>query len=97
MGPPICVDIPPGLEEIVPDYLESQKQVANTLPQLLDASDLEGIHRIAHNLKNGAAFGFPILTEIALGMEHSLRAVQFGELTEQIRSLADYLERVELR
>jgi len=97
MGTPICVDIPPGLEEIVPDYLEGQKKLAITLPQLLTASDLEAIRRIAHNLKNGAAFGFPILTEIAGGMERSLRGAKLDELSEQIRSLADYLERVELR
>src|SRR6266852_3728580 len=78
MGPsstasPIRVDIPPGLEEIVPDYLDSQRELAGVLPQLLTARELEGIRRFAHNLRNAAAFGFPQLSEIAASMERSLR------------------------
>src|SRR6266404_5066286 len=94
---PICVEIPPGLEEIVPDYLASQKKAADTLHQLLAASDLEGIRRFAHNLRNGAAFGFPVLTEIADRMERSLREANLTEVTAQIVRLAEYLVFVLLR
>jgi HPt (histidine-containing phosphotransfer) domain-containing protein len=102
MGPPstpspICVDIPVGLEEIVPDYLDSQRKMAGELLQLLTASKMDAIRRMAHNLKGGAAFGFPRLSEFGAGMEHSLRESNLTALTEQIKNLAEYLERVELR
>jgi HPt (histidine-containing phosphotransfer) domain-containing protein len=102
MGPssvrsPIRVDIPAGLEEIIPDYLDSQKKLAGLLEQLLASSELDGIRRIAHNLKNGAAFGFPRLSEIGVSMERSVREANLGELSEQIKSLAEYLDRVQLR
>jgi HPt (histidine-containing phosphotransfer) domain-containing protein len=96
--PPIFVEMPEGIEELVPEFLSSQKEAARELTQMLARSDWEGIRRIAHDLKgNGTSFGFPLLTEFGAAMGRSLKEADLSSLSEQIERLADYLDRVELQ
>src|SRR5438132_488551 len=97
MPSPIVVEIPVGLEELVPEYLNGRKEEAMTLAELLAAFELESIRRIAHDLKgNGASFGFPPLTELGAAMERAVKRSDFEDLGQQIRNLAEYLDRVQL-
>jgi HPt (histidine-containing phosphotransfer) domain-containing protein len=67
------------------------------LLRLLAASDFGRIRIAAHNLKGtGSAYGFETLTEIGAGMERSAREPNAATLREQIATLGEYLERVEL-
>jgi HPt (histidine-containing phosphotransfer) domain-containing protein len=94
---PISVKMPEGLEEIVHGYLDSRKEEVPMLLRLLAASDFERIRIAAHNLKgSGSAYGFETLTEIGAGMERSAREANAGTLREQLNTLEEYLERVEL-
>ncbi len=96
--PPIFVEMPEGIEELVPEFLSSQKDATRALAQMLARSDWEGIRRIAHDLKgNGTSFGFPQLTEFGAAMSRSLKEADLSGLSEQIEHLAGYLDRVELR
>lgn len=95
---PIFVEMPEGLEELVPEFLDTQKEGARALERLFSGSEVEGIRRIAHNLKGaGTAFGFPLLTEMGGSMERSAREANLPDLRGQIRALTDYLDRVQLR
>jgi histidine phosphotransfer protein HptB len=96
--PPIVIEMPEGIEELVPDFLSSQKEGARALTQMLLRSDWEGIRRFAHDLKgNGTSFGFPQLTEFGVAMSRSLKEANLSGLSEHIEQLGDYLDRVELR
>jgi HPt (histidine-containing phosphotransfer) domain-containing protein len=96
--PPIFIEMPEGIEELVPEFLSSQKEGALALLQMLARSDWEGIRRIAHDLKgNGTSFGFPQLTEFGVAMSLSLKEANLTRLREQVERLSEYLDRVELR
>jgi HPt (histidine-containing phosphotransfer) domain-containing protein len=96
--PRIFIEMPEGIEELVPEFLNSQKEAAYALAQMLSCSDWEGIRRIAHDLKgNGTSFGFPELTDLGAAMGRSLKEANLSSLREQIEHLGDYLGRVELR
>ena len=91
----ILVEMLDGIEEIVPAFLQGQKEGAATLGQMLACSQFDCIRRFAHNLKGtGAAFGFPRLTEIGITMERSAKEANRSDLSGQIESLIDYLDRV---
>jgi HPt (histidine-containing phosphotransfer) domain-containing protein len=91
----IPVEMIDGIEEIVPAFLQAQKEGAASLPQMLLSSEFDSIRRFAHNLKGtGAAFGFPRLTEIGITMERSAKEANRSDLSGQIKSLIDYLNRV---
>ena len=95
---PILVEIPAGLEELVPEYLKGRKEEAAALVELLSALEMESIRRIAHDLKgNGASFGFPPLTELGAAMERAVKCSDVEDLGQQIRTLGEYLDRVQLR
>ena len=94
----ILVEMPEGIEELIPAFLTTQKEGAATLLEMLSASEFDGIRRFAHNLKGtGTAFGFPRLSEIGVRMERSAREANLSDLTSQIRILIDYLDRVRVR
>ncbi len=96
--PPILIEMPEGIEELVPEFLRSQKQEARELLQMYSRSDWEGIRRIAHDLKgNGTSFGFPALTVFGAAMSRSLKEASLAGLREQIEQLGEYLDRAELR
>jgi two-component system sensor histidine kinase/response regulator len=95
---PISITMPEGLEEIVPNYLNGRREEVPLLSELLAGCDFERIRILAHNMKgSGAPYGFPKLTEIGAAMEHAAKEVNISELSEQLKSLAEYLERVQLQ
>ena len=97
MRDPILVEMPEGLEELVPDYLSSRREEVPDLLRMLSLSDYDRIRVAAHNLKGtGSAYGFPPVTEIGAAMEGSAKEANADSLSGQIKSLAEYLERVRL-
>jgi HPt (histidine-containing phosphotransfer) domain-containing protein len=94
----IFVEMPDGIEELIPPFLASQREGAAGLAAMLSGCEFDGIRRFAHNLKGtGTAFGFPKLSELGITMERSAKEANVADLSGQIRDLRDYLERVRLR
>ncbi len=92
---PIYIQMPEGLESIVPDYLVSRQQEVSEFLRLLTVSDCAQISVLAHNMNgSGGAYGFPWLTELGAAMESSARESDLDTLRQQIGGLADYLRRV---
>jgi hypothetical protein len=64
---------------------------------LLAASDFMSPAILGHNLKgSGISYGFPDLTRIGLGLEHSANHTDSGAVEAELRDLKNYLDRVEL-
>ena len=94
----IYVEMPDGIEELVPAFLATQREGAAGLAAMLAGGEFDAIRRFAHNLKGtGTAFGFPVLSEMGVRMERTAREGKAADLRGQIQDLRDYLERVRLR
>ena len=95
---PIPVQIPEGLEEIAGRYLESRRQEAPVLAELLGSREFDRIRVLAHNMKGtGAPYGLTVLTQLGAAMEIAAKDCDEASLSAQIAKLAEYLARVEMR
>jgi len=93
----IGIEMPPGLEEIVPGYLAARREELPELMALLAASAFERLAVISHNIKgSGGSYGFPELTRMGAALEHSAKQMDPGSLSTQLTELKDYLGRVQL-
>lgn len=91
----ISIEIPQGLEELVPDYLEWRRQEVPDLLAVLAVSDFERLAQMAHNIKgSGAAYGFADLTRIGAALEIAATQKDASGSGAQLRRLSDYLDRV---
>jgi len=95
---PILVDVDPEVEELVPEYLAQRKREIAVFEDLVRHSDFDSIRVLAHNMKgNGRSFGFPALTDFGAAMELSARQCSVASLSQQLRELTSYLNRVQLK
>jgi CheY-like chemotaxis protein len=97
LAQPIRIEMPAGLEEIVPGYLLARRKELPEMMTLLAASGFERLAGLAHNMKGtGKSYGFPELTRMGAGLEHSAKQADLGILTLQLDELKNYLDRVQL-
>jgi CheY-like chemotaxis protein/HPt (histidine-containing phosphotransfer) domain-containing protein len=88
--------IPPGLEDLVPGYLERGAEDIQRLMGALAAQDFEALRIAGHNMKGtGLSYGFPEITQTGALMELAARSRDEDELRRQIDSLAAYLDQIE--
>jgi CheY-like chemotaxis protein len=93
----IAIEMPPGLEEIVPGYLEIRRSELPEMMALLAASDFQQLAVLGHNIKGtGASYGFPALTKMGASLELSARQKDTSAVSTQLTDLKDYLDRVQL-
>jgi HPt (histidine-containing phosphotransfer) domain-containing protein len=89
--------MPAGLEEIVPGYLAARREELPEMMALLAADGFERLAGMAHNIKGtGGAYGFPELTRMGGGLEHSAKRADLGILSLQLDELKEYLGKVQL-
>ena len=64
----LTLHIDPGLEEIVPGFLENRRRDVQTLETALQQNDLNTIRVIGHRMKgDGGGYGFDVIfSEITL-------------------------------
>ena len=93
----VRVEIPEGLEELTPDYLEARRGEMPRMFEMLAASDFERLSTLAHNLKGtGTSYGFAEFTRLGAGLEHSAKCSDRAALRGQLDELDRYLARVVL-
>jgi len=93
----IRITPPPGIEELVPNYLASVRQDIVKILAGVDASDCTIAQRLGHQLKGtGQGYGFPEITRTGAAVELAAMAANEDEIRSQILSLASYLDRVEI-
>jgi CheY-like chemotaxis protein/HPt (histidine-containing phosphotransfer) domain-containing protein len=94
---PIRIEMPDGLEDIVPGYLANRKREVSEMIGLLATSGFERMSFLGHNLKGTArGYGFPDLVRMGSALEQSANQLDRGTLHMQITGLGEYLDRVQL-
>jgi signal transduction histidine kinase/DNA-binding response OmpR family regulator len=93
----IAIEIPPGLEELVPAYLVARREEIPEMRALLGASSFAQLASLGHNMKGtGTSFGFPALTRIGASLEQSARRIDTEAVSIQLAELSNYLDRIQL-
>jgi CheY-like chemotaxis protein/HPt (histidine-containing phosphotransfer) domain-containing protein len=94
---PISIEIPPGMEDLIPGYLANRRKEVTDMNELLEANDFTRLVMLSHNLKGtGTEYGFPELAQFGAALEQSARKADCGSLSSQITDLGNYLDRVRL-
>jgi PAS domain S-box-containing protein len=93
----VRIEMPSGLEEIVPGYLANRRKELSEMSKLLAASDFAGLAVLGHNLKGtGGGYGFPELGRMGAALESSAKQSDPRALNIELRELRHYLDRVQL-
>jgi CheY-like chemotaxis protein len=93
----VRIDVPEGLEELVPAYLDARRDDVVRAGLLLRRGDLDGVRTLAHNMAgSGRSYGFEPVTDIGRSLEESARAGDIVGSEQHLGALRDYLARVDL-
>ena len=91
----LTVHIDPGLEEIVPGFLENRRRDVQTLETALQQNDLNTIRVIGHRMKgDGGGYGFDVISTIGDGMERAAAREDWDAIRRHTAELIDFLTRV---
>ncbi len=94
---PIHIEMPEGLEHLVPGYVSARRQDAQTLTTLVQAQEYGSIATLGHNMKgSGASYGFEQLSEIGAAIESAAREADQAALHHQVAQLGHYLSRLQI-
>jgi PAS domain S-box-containing protein len=93
--PLIAIEMPLGMEEIVPGYLVARRAELPEMMALLTASSFERLAVLGHNIKGtGACYGFFALTTMGAALEDSAKQRDGAAFNTHLTALKDYLSRV---
>ena len=93
----ITLFIDPGLEEIVPGFLENRRRDVQTLETALQHNDLKTIRVIGHRMKgDGGGYGFDVISTIGDGMEQAAAREDRAAIQRHTTELIDFLARVDV-
>jgi PAS domain S-box-containing protein len=93
----VRIDVPEGLEDVVPAYLDARRDDVVRAGLLLRRGDFAGVCTLAHNMAgSGSSYGFQPVTELGRSLEQSARAGDKAASEQHLDTLRDYLDRVHL-
>jgi HPt (histidine-containing phosphotransfer) domain-containing protein len=83
------------LEEILRQYVQDLPERSSAILRAVEASDIETLKHLAHQLKGSAgAYGFPLITDAAAAVETALSSgVDAALLRSRAEELADLCRR----
>ena len=85
------------LEDLIPEYLEQQKEDVKCMIAACEQGDYETILSLGHDMKGtGGAYGFDALSDIGGRLVQSAREQNQEEVRQLLGALSTYLERVEV-
>ncbi len=91
----ITVHIDPGLEDIVPGFLENRRRDVQTLETALHQNDLKTIHVIGHRMKgDGGGYGLDAISMIGAALEQAAAREDRSAIRRHTAELVDFLARV---
>ena len=91
----LTVHIDPGLEEIVPGFLENRRCDVQTLETALQQNDLAKIRMIGHRMKgDGGGYGFDAISMIGAALEQAAAREDLDAIRRLTAELIDFLARV---
>ncbi len=92
------VEADPELVELIPGFLARKREEVGILMTAVTDRDFQELRAIGHRIKGeGAGFGFEVISEIGSALEEAGRAQDAGAARHLVRTLAEYLEKVEVR
>jgi CheY-like chemotaxis protein len=93
----IRITPPAGVESRVPKYLANIRRDMDAILADADSKDCSTARRLGHQFKGtGEGYGFPEIARAGAAVELAAIAANQGEICNQIRALAAYLDRVEV-
>jgi HPt (histidine-containing phosphotransfer) domain-containing protein len=93
----ITIDMPRGLEQIMPAYLAGRREEIPELIALLAASDFERLAKLSHNIRGtGTSYGFADLSRIGADLEIAAKQRDTNAASAQLIQLNYYLEHVQV-
>ena len=91
----ITVYIDPGLEEIVPGFLENRRRDVETVETALRQNDFNTICVIGHRMRgDGGGYGFDAISMIGEGMEQAAARQDAEAIRRNLNNLVDFLARI---
>ena len=91
----ITVRVDPGLEAIVPGFLENRRRDVQRIETALQQNDLNTIRGIGHRMKgDGGGYGFDAISTIGDSMEQAAAREDRDEIRRHAAELIDFLARV---
>jgi HPt (histidine-containing phosphotransfer) domain-containing protein len=91
----IILYIDPGLEEIVPGFLENRRRDVQTLETALQENNLAQIHIIGHRMKgDGGGYGFDAISMMGDALEQAAVREDRDAIRRHTAELIDFLARV---
>jgi HPt (histidine-containing phosphotransfer) domain-containing protein len=89
------VHIDPGLEDIVPGFLENRRRDVQTLKTALQQNNLAQVHIIGHRMKgDGGGYGFDAISIMGTALEQAAAREDRDAIRRHTAELIDYLARV---
>ena len=94
----ILIPMEPGLEDVIPGYLEKRRADVASYRSALAAADFDSIRKLAHKMKGtGAGYGFQTLTDLGASLERAALDGNSTRVAEDLDRFAVYLESIELK
>jgi HPt (histidine-containing phosphotransfer) domain-containing protein len=91
----LTVHIDPGLEEIVPGFLENRRRDVQTLETALQQNNLAQIHIIGHRMKgDGGGYGFDAISVMGAALEEAAAREDRDAIRRHTAELINFLARV---
>jgi HPt (histidine-containing phosphotransfer) domain-containing protein len=91
----ITVYIDPGLEEIVPGFLENRRRDVQALEVALQQNNLAQIRMIGHRMKgDGGGYGFDAISTIGAALEQAAAREDRSAIQRHTAEFIDFLVRV---
>jgi HPt (histidine-containing phosphotransfer) domain-containing protein len=89
----VCID--PGLEDIIPGFLENRRRDVQTLESALQESNMAQIQIIGHRMRgDGGGYGFDAISAMGAALEQAAARQDRSAVRQHIAELIDYLARV---
>jgi HPt (histidine-containing phosphotransfer) domain-containing protein len=91
----ITVYINPGLEEIVPGFLENRRRDVQILEAALQENNLAQIRMIGHRMKgDGGGYGFDAISTMGDALEQAAAREDRSAIRRHTAELIDFLAQV---
>ncbi len=94
--PDDVVGIDPDIQDLVPRFVENQKENVSLILEQVASGDFESTRRIGHNMKGtGKGYGFDVISGLGYAIEQAAARASAAEVEKLARELSRYLASVQ--
>ena len=91
----LIVHVDAFIKDLIPEYLEHQKESVKTMIAACERGDYETIRTLGHNMRGeGGMYGFDAITVIGGSLEQSAKGQNSEQVRTLVRTLSTYLDRI---